>query len=111
MGEDNFKLGAGSLYINGEKFTEISEAEFTTEPSADDLSVLSRSFSEVSFSTELVANAFTRFIHAISGITQYLKDICPNKRVVHLAFHAKKERTRKKNYGRMIRICERMNKR
>lgn len=33
---------------------------------------------------------------------------CPNKRVAHLAFYAKKPRTRKKNLNRVIKILEKM---
>lgn len=39
-----------------------------------------------------------------------LRKKCPNKRVVHLAYHAKKERTRKKNLARMIKIIEKQEK-
>lgn len=42
---------------------------------------------------------------AILGVKDAVLDICPNKRVVHLAKHGNKK-TRKKNFHRAIRILE-----
>lgn len=42
----------------------------------------------------------------IVGIRNQVIEHCPNKRVSHLAFHAKKARTRKKNFHRAIKILE-----
>ena len=36
-----------------------------------------------------------------------VSESCPNKRVSYLAVHARKKRTRKKNFNRAVRICER----
>lgn len=41
----------------------------------------------------------------ILGVKEAVLDICPNKRVVHLAKHGNKK-TRKKNFHRAIRILE-----
>ena len=41
----------------------------------------------------------------ILGVKEMVLDICPNKRVVHLAKHGNKK-TRKKNFNRTIRILE-----
>ena len=38
-------------------------------------------------------------------IDEFAKD-CPNKRVVHLAFHSKKFRTRKKNRNRIYKYAD-----
>lgn len=48
---------------------------------------------------------------AVSALAQYVTDQaelekCPNRKVVHLAKHAKKARTRKKNLHRAMRIIE-----
>ena len=43
----------------------------------------------------------------ILGIIDLIVKNCPNKRVVHLALHAKKKRTRKKNIHRAVYILER----
>ena len=42
---------------------------------------------------------------SILGVKDAVLDICPNKRVVHLARHGSKK-TRKKNFHRAIRILE-----
>lgn len=42
----------------------------------------------------------------IFGIRDSVIEHCPNKRVAHLAFHAKKAHTRKKNFRRCIKILE-----
>ncbi len=41
------------------------------------------------------------------GFRDAILKCCLNKRVVHLALHASKARTRKKNFNRAIRILER----
>lgn len=43
---------------------------------------------------------------AILGLKNTIINLCPNKRVVHLATHSKKERIRKKNFNRAIKILE-----
>ena len=40
------------------------------------------------------------------GNDHIAKQLCTNKRVVYLAYHAKKYRTRKKNYKRMHKIAD-----
>ena len=82
--------------------------ECTEEPEMIDESfkVLSNAFGEFSCSLKMATDAFTRFVHTITGIEDDLYSNCPNKRVVHLARYAKKPRVRKKNYNRMIKIAE-----
>lgn len=111
--ENGITLSSGTLYINGEKMGEVSEAEFTTEPNedellgfADDLKLLAHASEEITISAKMATDAFTRFVHVINGIDKYMRETCPNRKVVHLAYRARKLRTRKKNYRRMIRICE-----
>lgn len=43
----------------------------------------------------------------IFGIYDSMLQMCPNKRVVHLVKHARKPRTRKKDFNRAIKIVER----
>lgn len=45
----------------------------------------------------------------LTGLRDVVIKCCPNKRVVHLALHAKKPRTRKKNFHRAIKILEEIN--
>ena len=115
--ENGITLDSGTLYINGEKMGDVSNVDFTAEPNedellrfADDLKVLASASNEVILTTKMAADAFARFCHVVTGIERYMKDTCPNRKVVHLAYHARKARTRKKNYCRMIRICEKYEK-
>lgn len=60
--------------------------------------------SEASF--EAICRASKETIMALCGIRESVIKCCPNKRVAHLAIHAKKARTRKKNFSRAIKILE-----
>lgn len=60
----------------------------------------------VAASFECTAALSREAIMAIYGIREAVLRCCPNKRVVHLAFYAKKPRTRKKNFNRAIKILE-----
>ena len=112
--ENGITLGPGTVYINGEEFGGISEAECTVEPDDVDVlqhmrnnaALLANAAMDVTFSAEMAAKAFTRLCHVMTGIDKYLRETCPNRRVAHLARYAKKRRVREKNYKRMIRICE-----
>ena len=110
----NIEFDSGTLYIlnpNGdyESFGNITEAEeLTCSEFADDQSYIS--LSDLSASFEFVARLSKEAIMALYGIREAVLRCCPNKRVVHLAFHAKKPHTRKKNFNRAIRILEKMKK-
>ena len=63
--------------------------------------------SEFSFSVEIARKAMEKFLMEIMGIRQYVLDIIheeSHQKVWHLALHAKKRRTRKKNFNRARRI-------
>lgn len=45
-------------------------------------------------------------LNALFGIHGLVCNCCPNKKIVHLAKHARKRKTRKKNFNRSIRILE-----
>ena len=60
--------------------------------------------SELSFTFDCKASK--QMILAITGIRDIVLQDCPNKRVSHLAIHAKKKRTRTKNLNRAFRIEE-----
>lgn len=49
-------------------------------------------------------------LNELFGIRRYVYDCCSNKKVVYLAKHARKRKTRKKNLNRAIRILEREDK-
>ena len=54
------------------------------------------------FTTKVTKEA----ILAITGVRKIIIECCPNKRVVYLALHSRKKRTRQKNFHRAIKILE-----
>lgn len=101
----------GTLYILGpngkyETFGNVTKVEenLTYSEFADDMTYTSSVDTAASF--ECIAKLSKEAIMAICGIREAVLRCCPNKRVVHLAFHAKKPRTRKKNFNRAIKILE-----
>lgn len=80
------------------------EIEATTDWAEDNptLARINSAFAEVGFIAKICTDAFA----ALVGITSTVMDACPNRRVVHLAKHATKRRTRKKNLHRAFRLLE-----
>lgn len=56
---------------------------------------------------EFVAEVIRAVAEVIKEVWAAIINAYPNKRVVHLAKHAKKERTRKRNINRIIKWIER----
>lgn len=110
MGES--KLNSGQLY-----FTEpdgsysllghVTEVECATEAEDNDISEAVASLSNLEASFTAIAKVTKDVMLAITGVYEAVINCCPDKRVVHLALHAKKARTRKKNRNRAFRILER----
>lgn len=117
MHPDGFKpvLSGGTVYINGELFGTATEISCTEENDRVDFDQcvepvikFGEASQEFSCTVKMASDAYMQFVHTILGIDRALVEMCPNRRVAHLAKHAKKKRTRKKNYRRMIRECERL---
>ncbi len=62
-------------------------------------------------SIEISVKPSKEVLNALFGICNLICDCCPNKKVAHLAKHARKRKTRNKNYSRCIRILEKVKKR
>lgn len=105
----NVDFSPGSLYIiEPTKSPEPIEpivAEIASFDYANDMTCISF-LDMAAASFECTAKLSREAIMAIYGIREAVLRCCPNKRVVHLAFHAKKPRTRKKNSNRAIKILE-----
>jgi hypothetical protein len=110
----NIQLGPGRLFIEGHDGPEYLgsvyeldtlDCTFEEEPWPKENPVIQRVLSEVlTFSIKMVGQAAQRALDALLGITEAVLELCPDKRVVHLAKHARKERTRKKNRRRAYRL-------
>ena len=68
-----------------------------------DISDINNTF-EASF--EATCRIFEEALLYISGARDVVIKCCPNRKVVYLATHSKKRRTRKKNIHRAIKILE-----
>ena len=111
MGEHEFELGSGQLY-----FTEpdgsysllghVTEVECVTEAEDNDISVPVVSLADLEATFTALAKVTKDVMLAITGVYEAIINCCPDKRVAHLALHAKKPRTRKKNRNRAIKILE-----
>lgn len=95
FGPDNSYEPVGKL----NKIEEVYTSGFADEQSYISMLDLTASF-------ECIAKLSKEAIMVLYGIRETVIRCCPNKRVVHLASHAKKPRTRKKNFNRAIKILE-----
>lgn len=105
----NFGSGSGTLYIlnDGEapkKFGEVKEIE--VEEWADDASEFVVPVTGMEATYEACCKIAKGIVLALLGIRDSTLDLCPNKKVVHLAKHGRNKKIRKKNFNRAIRILE-----
>lgn len=110
-------LNPGVLYFGmpGENPIPVREAQLIeAKDIKDDVDVenimhIGNALSEFSFSVYVERKAMQKFLMEIMGIRKYVLDIMREEghtKVYHLALHAKKHRTRKKNFNRAIRILK-----
>lgn len=92
----------------GEIISEIENAklEMASESDAYNQSEPVISIKNLEDSFAAVAKALKDAIIAITRVKNIILEVCPNKRIIYLATHAKKYRTRKKNLHRAFRILE-----
>ena len=115
MGEDNKTiLGPGTLYIAGEphplgevRAVEALAEEPAEEPNENLVLKIGPALQASSVTCTITAETFVAMSRALVGYVYGTLFACPNRRVVHLAKHSKKRRTRKKNWHRACRIVER----
>ena len=108
-------LNPGTMYIGppGEdpipvKETQLIEAkDIKDNVEVENIIRVGEALSEFSFSVQMARQAVEKFLMEITGVNQYVLDIIReegHQKVWHLAQHAKKRRTRKKNFNRARRI-------
>ena len=103
------ELGSGSLYILNDaeapkKLGEVKEIE--VEELADDASEFVVPVTGMEATYEACCAISKDIVLALLGIRNSVLDLCPNKKVVHLARHGRNKKIRKKNFNRAIRILE-----
>lgn len=105
------ELGSGSLYIlndddSPKKFGEVKDVE--VEERADDISDFVVPVTGMEATFEALCTISKDVTLALLGVRDSVLDLCPNKKVVHLAKHGRNKKIRKKNFHRAIRILEGM---
>lgn len=102
----DIKLDSGTIYFNDD-LLELKDVVIGVDY-ADEEDMTS--YVNIGTPQEVCFECNTRFskelLMHISGVTDAVIELCPNKRVVHLIKHARKVRTRKKNFELAIRILE-----
>ena len=103
-------------FIPGEIYVKIGD-EIQKTCRADNLKTIggetsvfdssSRLIMDCSLSFETLGKISEQAMLKIFGMWDMVVEACPNKRVRHLAKHARKERTQKKNVHRCFRMIER----
>lgn len=90
--------------------TPLGDLKEVTIEESDDYSVnlnnIVSSTNSMSASFTLLTKISKDALNSIYGIRTYVLELVPNDTVRHLAMYAKKERTRKKNFNRAIKILE-----
>ena len=98
-------LSSGSLYILNEdeapkKFGEVKDVEIETW--TDDVSEFVVPPFGMEFTYETTCKLAKDLMLAILGVRDSVLDLCPNKKVVHLARYGRNKKIRKKNFNRRL---------
>lgn len=105
------KFGSGSFYLSGNEGEHIPlsdgipEVNFEEEETTD-LTETIPFLSQAEVAFEAMCRISKTLYMSMTGLRNEILNLCPNKRVVHLADHASKYKIRKKNFHRAIRILE-----
>lgn len=94
----------GNRELLGPVTDAMMEVATAAEQMAQTCSEALSTMSDLSFSFECKLSK--QILMTIIGVRDIVLQDCPNKRVSHLAIHAKKKRTRTKNLNRAFQIAE-----
>lgn len=108
----NDSIIPGVLYVQiGDEMKKLGKMIDTPEVTLADNPVppcdLSKLTEAWSVAFETFGKAAEQLSLIFSGLWDMALENCPDRRVLHLALHAKQERTRKKNIHRIFRMLER----
>jgi len=111
---NNIKLGPGTLYFSGPNGEAFEAGSLSSLPELepdfiDEEAPVLTSIGQLSATFSAVARISQDALAAITGVTKAVMDMARRGgggRVVHLALHARKKRTRKKNLHRAFRTIE-----
>lgn len=103
----NFNPGA--IYISNPDGTSIGRLDINdcSIECEDEFNYISNDINNtIEASFEVACRMLKEALFYISGARDVVIKCCPNRKVVYLATHSKKQRTRKKNIHRAIKILE-----
>lgn len=100
MGDKNFELGSGVLYIDGIRFGDLSECTYECDESVykDPLGFPTNGFVIPATSEVTFTGTCTFFANRWPII------FCSNRRIVDLALYGRKKRVRNKNFNRALKL-------
>lgn len=111
MGEDNIKLGPGTVYINGIEFVgNVTSYSFDdhmdecVEHIKENTRLVYNESGELTFKTKV--NKINMF--KIMGLWDWIRENCPNRRIKHLIKYGKNKRVRLKNLKRAVHLIAEM---
>ena len=113
----------GTVYVYNQDGTPIRCAVYISNPDGtstgrldinecsieceDEINYISKEINNtIETSFEVACRMFEEALLYISGARDVVIKCCPNQKVIYLATHSKKRRTRKKNIHRAIKILE-----
>ena len=108
-------FGPGAVYISNPDGTSIGRLDINdcSIECEDELNYISNDINSaidinntIEASFEVACRMLKEALFYISGARDAVIKCCPNRKVVYLATHSKKRRTRKKNIHRAIKILE-----
>ena len=105
------EFGSGTIYISNpdgttSPFGRINDAEIETTSTVEDDPAYIPYLGDYETTIEGICKFYKNALMYLTGVSQLAIDMCPNRKVVHLAKHAKNGRARKKNLNRAIYILE-----
>ena len=108
------ELGSGTIYISNPDGTmsplgRINGVEIETTSTVEDDPYYIPNIGDYETTIEGICKFYKNALMHLTGVSQLIIDMCPNRKIVHLAKHAKKKRARKKNLNRAIYILEKEN--
>ena len=101
----------GTVYVYNQdgtatRFADVNECSIECEDE-DEFNYISIDINNtIEASFEVACRMLEEALFYISGARDVVIKCCPNRKVVYLATHSKKRRTRKKNIHRAIKILE-----
>lgn len=111
MGDENVKLGTGTLYIDGQAF-EGTITDYDFEDHREDTELYLKENTVLRMNDPCTITVTTKvnriLLLKITGIWGWVLENCPDRRVKHLMTYGKNERVRYKNFKHAVRLISKL---